>query len=321
MSRQERKNSRYVLSLSFRRARSLFRLIPMTILMAVGLLSLKVVEIVENGKRVQKELFVSTVEAKDEKAEESTPPEESASPSEEKAAEEHGTKETSTEEKATSESEEKSGEEKPAEGESGKKDKAEEPAVAPVDVTAPKEPRFNQREIDVLESLAERRTKLETWEQEISLREKVLEATEGRIDQKLGEMKILSDDIKKLLLSYNEQEDKKIGSLVKVYEAMKPKEAARIFEEMDMDILLQVIDRMNERRIAPVLANMSPEKAKEVTQQLAENHKLAKPTTADAISALTAPPEVTAPAATTPAPTDGATPPLEPPPPAAAPAP
>jgi flagellar motility protein MotE (MotC chaperone) len=43
-----------------------------------------------------------------------------------------------------------------------------------------------------------------------------------------------------------------------------------------MPVLLMVVDRMSERKVAPVLAAMSPTKAKDVTVQLAEQRKLQK---------------------------------------------
>src|SRR3546814_4430099 len=55
-------------------------------------------------------------------------------------------------------------------------------------------------------------------------------------------------------------------SLVKIYESMKPKDAARIFEELDMEVLLEVVERMKERKTAPILAEMNPERAKTVTR-------------------------------------------------------
>ena len=72
----------------------------------------------------------------------------------------------------------------------------------------------------------------------------------------------------------DEKQEAQLRSLVKIYENMKPKEAARIFEGLDMTILLEVIDRMKERKSAPILARMDPDKAKEVTVELADRHKL-----------------------------------------------
>ena len=68
-------------------------------------------------------------------------------------------------------------------------------------------------------------------------------------------------------------------SLVKVYENMKPKDAARIFEKLDMPVLLQVVERMKEQKLAAVLAEMDPGKAKSVTIELATQHQLPAKTT------------------------------------------
>jgi flagellar motility protein MotE (MotC chaperone) len=58
---------------------------------------------------------------------------------------------------------------------------------------------------------------------------------------------------------------------------MKPKDAARIFEQLELDTLLSVAERMKERRLAPVMAQMNPEKAKEMTVQLSKLRNLPGP--------------------------------------------
>ena len=58
---------------------------------------------------------------------------------------------------------------------------------------------------------------------------------------------------------------------------MKPKDAARIFEELDMEVLLEVIERMKERKTAPILAQMNPQRAKTVTLELAQRRELPLP--------------------------------------------
>lgn len=64
---------------------------------------------------------------------------------------------------------------------------------------------------------------------------------------------------------------------MKIYEAMKPKEAARIFEKLDMPVLLDVVERMKERKASAVLAKMDPTKAKSVTLELAQRRDLPVP--------------------------------------------
>ena len=58
-------------------------------------------------------------------------------------------------------------------------------------------------------------------------------------------------------------------SLVKIYEKMKPKDAAQVFERLEMPVLLKVIERMKEAKTAPILAAMDPGKAKAVTVAIA----------------------------------------------------
>jgi flagellar motility protein MotE (MotC chaperone) len=41
-----------------------------------------------------------------------------------------------------------------------------------------------------------------------------------------------------------------------------------------MDILLEVVSRMKERKVAPILAMMTPTKAKELTFELAQRQQL-----------------------------------------------
>ena len=65
-------------------------------------------------------------------------------------------------------------------------------------------------------------------------------------------------------------------SLVKVYENMKAKDAAQIFNTLDMDILIEVMGRMSERKLSPVLAEMDPDRARSVTIFLAEQKSLPK---------------------------------------------
>lgn len=133
---------------------------------------------------------------------------------------------------------------------------------------------LSQAEMDILQQLAERRDRIEKREQELEVRGAMLKAAESRIDKKVEEMKSLQATIEQLLAAYDEQQEKKVASLVKIYETMKPKEAAKIFEELEMDVLLMVVERFNGRRLAPVLAAMDPKKAREVTVELSRLRNL-----------------------------------------------
>jgi flagellar motility protein MotE (MotC chaperone) len=136
---------------------------------------------------------------------------------------------------------------------------------------------YTPAELEVLQKLSARRDELDARAKEMQMREDMAKAAEARLAKKLAEMKQVQSTIEALLRKYDEQEDAKMRSLVKIYESMKPKDAAKIFEGLDMPILLDVIERMKEKKAADVLANVTPQKAKEITFELAERRKLPKP--------------------------------------------
>jgi len=63
-------------------------------------------------------------------------------------------------------------------------------------------------------------------------------------------------------------------SLVKIYEKMKPKDAARIFNNLEMDILIDVASNIKESKMAPILASMSSDRANKLTVELATRRQL-----------------------------------------------
>ena len=156
----------------------------------------------------------------------------------------------------------------------GEAKKKEEPK--PYSYEKPKEkiPECTESEKLVLEKLASRREELDKMQQELDMKAQLLEVSSKKLDDKLAELKKLQSDTQVLLDSYNEKENAKISSLVKIYEGMKPKEAAAVFEEMDMDILLQIINKMSERKTSPIIAALSPKKAKDVTERIAREKSL-----------------------------------------------
>lgn len=133
---------------------------------------------------------------------------------------------------------------------------------------------LSQTEMDVLQKLQQRRGTLDIRERDIERREALLKAAEDQIDRKISEMKTLQNQIEGLLRQYNDQEDSKMRSLVKIYENMKPKEAAKIFEQLDMGIMLDVVERMKEQKVAPILAEMNPVRARELTSELAQRRQM-----------------------------------------------
>jgi flagellar motility protein MotE (MotC chaperone) len=139
--------------------------------------------------------------------------------------------------------------------------------------TASRDPsQFSPQEIQILQSLAQRRSELDKRASELDQREALLQAAEQRINEKIGKLSAMETAIEATFKKQDQQDDDKIAGLVKIYEAMKPKEAARIFEQLDLPVLLNVVERMKTLKSSAVLASMDPTKAKAVTLALAERH-------------------------------------------------
>jgi flagellar motility protein MotE (MotC chaperone) len=121
----------------------------------------------------------------------------------------------------------------------------------------------------VLERLQERRQELEGRARELEIREGLLKAAEKRIETRIGELKILEAQVNAALQKKDEGEAARFKSLVSMYENMKAKDAARIFDRLEQRVLLEVATQVNPRRMSDILAQMSPEAAERLTVELA----------------------------------------------------
>ena len=130
-------------------------------------------------------------------------------------------------------------------------------AAAPPPMTTPSgEQGFSSSEVEILQSLSKRRDELDKREQQIGQREALLKAAGGEVDRKIAELNKIRSELEDLLNKQKTAEDERINSLVKIYENMKPKDAANIFNTLDMNVLLPVIAKISERKASPILAAM-----------------------------------------------------------------
>jgi flagellar motility protein MotE (MotC chaperone) len=134
--------------------------------------------------------------------------------------------------------------------------------------------RLSQSEIEVLQQLAERRAALDRREQQLDQRAALLTTAEANVATQLERLEQLRAEIAATIATHDAKEDAKLASLVKIYETMKPKAAAEIFDRLEMPILIRVVERMRAPKSADVLARMDPAKAKQVTAELARRTDL-----------------------------------------------
>ena len=121
----------------------------------------------------------------------------------------------------------------------------------------------------VLERLQTRRQELDTRSRELEMRENLLKATEKRLEDKVTELKDTENRVNTAMGTRDKTEAQRFKSIVSMYENMKPKDAARIFDRLDMKILVDVSTQINPRKMSDILGQMSPESAERLTVELA----------------------------------------------------
>ncbi|MBY0338518.1 MAG: hypothetical protein K2X11_18030, partial [Acetobacteraceae bacterium] len=102
-------------------------------------------------------------------------------------------------------------------------------------------------------------------------RELLLAAAERRIGTRLDELTALQARLEAEARARDERAEQGWRQMVRLYETMRPRDAAAILDELELPVLLPVLDRMREARAAPILAAMRPERARLVTAELARH--------------------------------------------------
>ena len=158
-------------------------------------------------------------------------------------------------------------------------------------------------EINVLRSLQSRREELDKRETDLSTREQAAAAAESRLEDQIVELKSVETKVQGLLAAMDTKRDDRMTTLIKTYEAMKPKDSAKIFDGMEMTLLVDLAKGMKSASLAASMSLMQPKKAEALTRSLAD---LAKPPTGlDNLPPSVAPPK---PAAASAPPAPGAPP-------------
>ena len=145
-------------------------------------------------------------------------------------------------------------------------------AAAPA-ATASADSGVSQAEMDVLTSLAGRRGALDDRQRELDLKANVIAAAEKRVDEKITQLKALQAQIEALMGQREQRETQQIDGLVRVYAAMKPRDAARIFASLDDDVRINVAGRMKPDTMAGILAALPAEVAQKLTVELATRYR------------------------------------------------
>ena len=131
----------------------------------------------------------------------------------------------------------------------------------------------------ILERLQSRRQELDARAREIDIRESLLRAAEQRIQSKTEEMKAIESRISGAQAAKTEADNARFKSIVTMYEGMKPKDAAKVFDRLDMSVLIEIASQIAPRKMSDILGLMTPEAAERLTVELARRAGADKPDT------------------------------------------
>ncbi len=129
-------------------------------------------------------------------------------------------------------------------------------------------------EIAVLTSLSKRRSALDSREQDLDMQANLIAAAEQRVDGKIASLKDLQSQMQSLLGQRDAADQAQLNALVKTYSSMKPADAARIFNDLDETVELNVATLMKSDVLGAILAKMQPDAAQKLTVRLANRLKL-----------------------------------------------
>jgi flagellar motility protein MotE (MotC chaperone) len=121
----------------------------------------------------------------------------------------------------------------------------------------------------VLERLQERRGAIDGRARELEMREGLLQAAERKLDGRINELKEIENRMDATAKAEQAEVDKQLRTVVIMYETMKPKDAARVFDRLKLDVLVPIATAMKPARMSEILAVMTPESAERLTVALA----------------------------------------------------
>lgn len=130
----------------------------------------------------------------------------------------------------------------------------------------------------VLQSLAERRKALDERERQVELKENLLKAAEQRVEARITALKAIEQRIETRLSKREEARDAEYEKLVVLYSRMKPKDAAKIFDRLGIDVATDIMRRMQPRIMSAIFAAMDPSVAERLTMEIAKRARSEGPT-------------------------------------------
>ncbi len=129
---------------------------------------------------------------------------------------------------------------------------------------------LSAEEVQVLQALGARRQALEARGEAMETQDALMLAAEQRLNERVAELRQLETTVNDLLGQLDEAQEERLAALVDVYQRMRARDAAAVFDGLEDDVLVQVASRMRQANLAEIMGRMNPERARALTTMLAD---------------------------------------------------
>ncbi len=141
--------------------------------------------------------------------------------------------------------------------------KSNPPSAATSAVAPPLQPMT-----ETLTHIERREAELKRKEEQLRQKEEYLSKMEQEVEKKLKDLLAIQKEIQAYRSEKEESQNTKIRSLAKIYGTMKPKEAAKLLDNLEEHLVVSVISTMSADEAANILGNMDVKKAAKISESL-----------------------------------------------------
>jgi flagellar motility protein MotE (MotC chaperone) len=148
------------------------------------------------------------------------------------------------------------------------KDRTDRPPVEPESVKTAK--CSNPASAEVLSYLEQKEMELKRKERSLQEQEQHLLEMQKEVEQKLQELIVIQKDIQNFRNEKTENKNASVRSLAQIYGSMKPKEAAKLLENMDEKLVVSLVSTLKANEAAEIFAAMDSKKAAKISEALTQ---------------------------------------------------
>ena len=126
---------------------------------------------------------------------------------------------------------------------------------------------WSEEEIRVFSKLQKRKNELDQKEEDLAKLDEELQKQRLELDEKLKELEKVRQGVAAVLKERISVDSEKLDRLVDFYSNMKPQNAAKIFEEVDESLAVEILGRLKKKNAAEIMNLVKPDKAQRLSEK------------------------------------------------------